>query len=1085
VNMRTRVSVALTFCVGLGVATASADDQAGAILRATGVKGGLIVHVGCGDPSTGSGQAGKLTAALRAGDGCLVHGLDADATNVAAARAHIQSRGLYGPVSVDTFDGQRLPYADNLVRLVVADDLGKLSMNEVLRVLAPNGVAYIGGTKTVKPRPSNIDEWTHFLHDATNNAVAHDTVVGPPRRMQWVASPLYARSHEIDSSMSALVSSGGRIFYIYDEGLIGITDQRLPAQWSLLARDAFSGVLLWKQPMPLWGWREWKKSTLEGKDWTKLSGQRGRFPSSLARRLVAVGDRVYVTLAYAAPLSILDAATGKVIRTCKGTEGTDEILCSDGVVVVRVRDIQGSQTQRRTGKAPPERLMGLDAKTGNVLWTETSDKVQSGTMAAAGGCLVYVNSKNLICRDLKTGRGRWHTARKGGGTLVARADVVLIRSGNTFEAFAMKDGKRLWKKSLTGAGGALRADLLVANGLVWQGVTTPGLIKDASKYWDQPFKKPRSPQTGVTMVGVDPVTGEQRKKIEIANAVTPGHHFRCYRSKATDRYILWPKRAIEFIDLKGDDHTRNDWVRGICRYGVMPANGLLYVPPNQCFCYTGADVGGFKSLAAAANAPAKADNAPLFEKGPAYGAIRNPNSEIRNGEWATFRGDAKRSGAAATKVPTKVGQLWQTELGGKITQPVVSGGRLYIASVDTHTVHALDAGSGRKVWSFTAGGRVDSPPTIHGGLALFGSADGWVYCVRADDGALAWRFRAAPQRRRIVAFGQVESVWPVHGSVLVKDGIAYASAGRSSYLDGGIRVVALDPATGSLLHQTCIDGPHLGKKDIGEPFSADGTFSDVLVTDGTYLYMQQVMMDAKLKQITPKQLTNMGDKKFGRHVFSTAGFLNDAWWNRTIWMHTERYPGFYLAQQSPKTGQLVVHDAKTTYGVKCYTTRNVHSPMFFPATDGYLLVADDNDTEPILTGDPGDPKAIKWLPTQHSRRELQLAYKAVDFDKGVGFARSTPPKWSAWIPVRARAMVIAGETLVIAGPPDVLDAKDPLAAFEGRAGGVLWTISAKDGKKIAECKLASPPVFDGMIAANGKLYLATRDGKIACMGEAK
>jgi len=1061
------------FCAPTAHAQSAKD-----ILKGSGVKGGLVVHVGCGD--------GKLTAALRANDSYLVHGLDTDAANIAKAREHIRSKSLYGPVSVDVFEGKRLPYVDNLVNLIVADQLGGVTMKEVMRVLAPLGVAYVGGKKTVKPRPTNTDEWTHYLHDATGNAVARDTVVGPPERMQWVAEPLYARSHEIDSSMSALVSGGGRIFYIYDEGLIGITDQRLPAQWSLLARDAFSGVLLWKQPMPRWGWREWKRASLEGKDWTRIGGQRGRFPSSLARRLVTDGARVYVTLAYAAPLTILDAATGKVIRTCKGTEGTDEILCSDGVVVVCLRDIAGSQKQRRTGNRLPDRVLALRAATGQVLWTKQGDKVQAMTMAAAGGRLVYASGTNLICRDLKTGKEYWRTSRNGRGTLVARKDVILMRGGNTFEAFSMADGKRLWKKSLPGAGGAVRADLLVADGLVWQGMTTPGLITDAGKYWDQPFKKPRSPQTGVTMVGVDPLTGEQRKKIEIVNLVTPGHHFRCYRSKATDRFILWPKRGIEFIDLKEDGHKRNDWVRGICRYGVMPCNGLLYVPPNQCFCYTGVDVAGFKSLAPAPSAPAKADKAPRLEKGPAYGAIRDLKPKVRNAEWPTYRGDPRRSGSAATEVPVQVGQLWQTKLGGKITQPVVAGGRLYVASVDTHTVHALDAGSGRKIWHFTAGGRVDSPPTIHSGLALFGSADGWVYCVRADDGGLAWRFRAAPWRRRIVAFGQVESAWPVHGSVLVKDGMAYASAGRSSYLDGGIRVVALDPKTGKLLHQTCIDGPHPDlSKDIGKPFSAEGTFSDVLVTDGTYLYMQQVMLGAGLKQLTPRRLTNMGDKKFGRHVFSTAGFLNDAWWNRTFWMHSERYPGFYLAQQSPKTGQLVVHDEKTTYGVKCYTKRNVHSAMFFPGKEGYLLVADDNDTEPILVGDPGNPKAIRWLPHQHSRDYLQLTRKTVDADKGVGFARSTPPKWSTWIPVRARAMVIAGETLVLAGPPDVLDPKDPLAAFEGRAGGVLWAISAKDGKRIAECKLASPPVFDGMSAADGRLYLATRDGKIVCMGKAK
>ncbi|MHC4543909.1 MAG: hypothetical protein ACYSYL_05195, partial [Planctomycetota bacterium] len=44
--------------------------QAKQILNATGVKGGLIVHIGCGD--------GKLTAALRANGSYIVHGLGAD-----------------------------------------------------------------------------------------------------------------------------------------------------------------------------------------------------------------------------------------------------------------------------------------------------------------------------------------------------------------------------------------------------------------------------------------------------------------------------------------------------------------------------------------------------------------------------------------------------------------------------------------------------------------------------------------------------------------------------------------------------------------------------------------------------------------------------------------------------------------------------------------------------------------------------------------------------------------------------------------------------------------------------------------------
>ena len=62
-------------------------------------------------------------------------------------------------------------------------------MKEVLRVLAPNGVAYIKKgsrwTKTVKPWPKEIDEWTHYFHGADGNPVARDSIVGPPEPLQF------------------------------------------------------------------------------------------------------------------------------------------------------------------------------------------------------------------------------------------------------------------------------------------------------------------------------------------------------------------------------------------------------------------------------------------------------------------------------------------------------------------------------------------------------------------------------------------------------------------------------------------------------------------------------------------------------------------------------------------------------------------------------------------------------------------------------------------------------------------------------------------------------------------------------------
>jgi len=78
-------------------------------------------------------------------------------------------------------------------------------------------------------------------------------------------------------------------------------------------------------------------------------------------------------------------------------------------------------------------------------------------------------------------------------------------------------------------------------------------------------------------------------------------------------------------------------------------------------------------------------------------------------------------------------------------------------------------------------------------------------------------------------------------------------------------------------------------------------------------------------------------------------------------------------------------------------------------------------------------------------------------------------------------MVKAGDTLFVAGAPDVFDPKDPYAAFEARKGAKVVAVSAKDGKKLYETPLEYPPVFDGMIAAGGRLFASLRDGSVVCL----
>ena len=95
-------------------------------------------------------------------------------------------------------------------------------------------------------------------------------------------------------------------------------------------------------------------------------------------------------------------------------------------------------------------------------------------------------------------------------------------------------------------------------------------------------------------------------------------------------------------------------------------------------------------------------------------------------------------------------------------------------------------------------------------------------------------------------------------------------------------------------------------------------------------------------------------------------------------------------------------------------------------------------------------------------------------------SRAKGPVWSVQVPVNARAMVLTDKILFFSGSPDVIPEDDPLAALEGRFGGKLWAVSKDGGEKLAEYDIASPPVFDGLIAAGGKLYMVTCDGKVRC-----
>jgi hypothetical protein len=317
----------------------------------------------------------------------------------------------------------------------------------------------------------------------------------------------------------------------------------------------------------------------------------------------------------------------------------------------------------------------------------------------------------------------------------------------------------------------------------------------------------------------------------------------------------------------------------------------------------------------------------------------------------------------------------------------------------------------------------------------------------------------------------------------VQDGVVYLAAGRSSFLDGGILVYALDAASGEVLHDHHLEGPWPDiDKDIGSPFAMEGALPDLLVSDGENLYMQRIKFDAKLNRLDVRQESPLGELDMGaNHLVATGGFLDDTGFDRLYWTYGRRWPGFYFAQHAPKSGQLVVFDDSATYAVKYFYRRIQWSPAFFPG-QGYLLFADDINNEPALLAKGEKGPGLEWLLSGAYGDKHRRGGRGVE--KGTGYVRQRPPKWQSMVPLRVRAMVLAGDRLFAAGTPDVVDPEDPLAAFEGRRGASLQVFAASDGTLLKSYPLSSLPAFDGLSAAGRRLYLATRDGRLICFGAA-
>jgi outer membrane protein assembly factor BamB/SAM-dependent methyltransferase len=720
---------------------AAPGPSAEAVRRVAGVEAGLAVHVGATD--------GRFEADMAAGGRFLVHGLALDGASLQAARAAIRAAGLEGLASVVPASAlDPLPYPDDAVNLLVAD-LGGLGAKappeaELLRVVAPGGVACLdrgsGWVAVPKPRPGETDDWGHFDHGPDGNGVSRDRRVRAPVQLQWMsgvqAIPLGGNPAGYDPGAGVRISAGTALIdYKVAEG----TDRRR-RQGMLAGFDAWSGVPLWKAPRDV-----------------AAAGRRWQF--------VADGGCLYTFLKGDGPLAAVDARTGMTLRTYDVAAGKP--LRDEGTQVRVAGDLL--VVNMDTG------LFALDAGTGALRWLRPAGGAallfpvvdpaakRVYVLEADASSLLrsrwpWAIARTVIGLDAQTGKEVFRcdaVAGKPVGQILPAGDHLVLFCGSAIGGRGDKEGGG-WLGSIRLRDGALAGEATFK--VAWNDSMYNAVVRDGTVYY-----------AGHTTIYQAPVD-----TVQVSRGASLGYNQRCNRFVGLLDGFIWG--YVTYLDRQFNG-TLQSVCRAGCAIGAAPANGRVYFTPSACNCFS--QLRGYTCLTPEPLRPLwpearrleAGDGRPAPAGAPAAAA---PPAGPLVDEWA-------RQGERAA---------------ADETEPVEAGDGLRIVSVvHRHRVEARVA-DGTVRWAFAAGGRVSGRPVVVDGRVLFGSHDGWVYALRAADGALAWRHLVAPRERWMVAYGQLESTWPVYGVALL-DGTVVASAGRHPETGGGVFVAALDPKTGA------------------------------------------------------------------------------------------------------------------------------------------------------------------------------------------------------------------------------------------------------------------------------------------------
>ncbi len=435
--------------------------------------------------------------------------------------------------------------------------------------------------------------------------------------------------------------------------------------------------------------------------------------------------------------------------------------------------------------------------------------------------------------------------------------------------------------------------------------------------------------------------------------------------------------------------------------------------------------------------------------------------DLQAADWPTYRADSARSSYTPEQLPKRLMLRWtyqsphapapswptrNRQQFDRAYQPVIAGGVLYYGSSADCKVYALDAVTGKTLWTFFTDSPVRFAPVVWQDRLFVASDDGHLYCLVATDGQLLWKLRGGPRVDMLLGNDRMISRWPARGGPVVVGNILYFGAGI--WPTEGIFIYAIDPASGKVLWCNDssggieIDQPHptaRAKSGIAAQGYLAACGNSLFIPTGRAVPAVFDRVDGKLNYFHLQQNQYIGgsdvvvvDDLFfnGGEIFAISnGIRQDR-----IGVQVAMHPDFVISSRENK---IIAFDRRK------------------------LLV----DKE--VTDRKGNKKIVKTLaPSMWSIDLPPGALAPRTFYKGAEPPRGDLMGGTAWsrplLSDATSALIVAGDNVIAAGESKVL-------LLDVRSHKVVWDAEV-DG------------TVYGLAVADDRLYASTDRGIIYCFG---